>query len=192
MDAVYSVSAAGQAITTYIRNHMQRCEDQEDHPLLLRHILSGTSTDDELLPALHSRTGGAHCTTNPENRSTNFRRGTMVWYLSRATGAPCPFTRAGIQLCQYGENGKVGLSSGTREKKRERDRQRRSEQCGQKRKRLLRGRKESDGESADEEKPPKVKLTLRLRPCATSTSSATDSQSSGSPDIIDLSKDSDA
>jgi hypothetical protein len=191
MDAVYSVSAAGQAITTYIRNHMQRCEDQEDHPLLLRHILSGTSTDDELLPALHSRTGGAHCTTNPENRSTNFRRGTMVWYLSRATGAPCPFTRAGIQLCQYGENGKVGLSSGTREKKRERDRMRRSEQCGQKRKRLLRGHKGSDCESVEEgKKPHKVKLTLRLRPCAASRSSPSESQSSSSGNVIDLSRDS--
>ena len=188
-----SVSAAGQAITTYIRNHMQRCEDQEDHPLLLRHILSGTSADDELLPALHSRTGGAHCTANSEERLTNFRRGTMVWYLSRATGAPCPFTRAGIQLCQYGENGKVGSPNGTREKKRERDRQRRAEQCGQKRKRVLRGHKGSECESAEERgKPPKVKLTLRLRPCAALRSSPSGSQSSGSTNVIDLSKDSDA
>ena len=190
----YSVSAAGQAITTYIRNHMQRCEDQEDHPLLLRHILSGTSADDELLPALHSRTGGAHCTANPEDRLTNFRRGTMVWYLSRATGAPCPFTRAGIQLCQYGEDGKIGSPNGTREKKRERDRQRRSEQCGQKRKRLLRGRKGSECDSAEEGgKPPKVKLTLRLRPCAASRSSPlSESQSSESTDLIVLTRDSDA
>jgi hypothetical protein len=114
-----------------------------------------------------------------------------VWYLSRATGAPCPFTRVGIQLCQYGENGKAGLLNGTREKKRERDRQRTSEQCGQKRKRLLRGHVGSDGESAEDEKPPKVKLTLRLRPYAASRSSPAESQSSGSANIIDLSKDSD-
>jgi hypothetical protein len=184
------VSAAGQAITTYIRNHMQRCEDQEDYPLLLRHVLSGTSADDELLPALHSRTGGAHCTANAENRLTNFRRGTMVWYLSRATGAPCPFTRVGIQLCQYGENGKVGVVAGAREKKRERDRQRKLQQCGQKRKRLLRRRKGSECESPEEgEKRPKVKLTLRLRPCAVSRSSPAESQSSGSTDDIDFSKD---
>jgi len=184
-----NVSAAGQAITTYIRNHMQRCEDQEDHPLLLRHNLSGTSADDKLLPALHSRSGGAHCTVNPEDRLTNFRRGTMVWYLSRATGAPCPFARAGIQLCQYGENGKDGLPN-AREK---RERQRRPEKCGQKRKRLLRGHKGSDCESSEEGgKPPKVKLTLRLRPCATtSRSSPADSQSSGSANLIDLSKNSD-
>jgi hypothetical protein len=33
--------------------------------------------------------------------------------------SPCPFTRVGIQLCQYGENGKVGVVAGAREKKRE-------------------------------------------------------------------------
>lgn len=183
-----SVSAAGQAITTYIRNHMQRCETQDDHPLLLRHTLSGTSADDDLLPALHSRTGGAHCTVNPESRSTNFRRGTMVWYLSRATGAPCPFTRVGIRLCDYGENGKVGLPSGARERKRERDRQRRTAQCGQKRKRL-RGYKGSGSESADEgQKPPKIKLTLRLKPRAISKPSPSDSQSPHPTNVIDLSK----
>ena len=57
----YSVSAASQAITTYIRNHIRRCEEEQDHPLLLRHVLSGTASDDDLLPALHSRAGGAHC-----------------------------------------------------------------------------------------------------------------------------------
>jgi hypothetical protein len=187
-----SVSAAGQAITTYIRNHMQRCETQGDHPLLLRHILSGTSSDDELLPALHSRTGGAHCTLNSESRSTNFRRGTMIWYLSRATGVPCPFTRVGIRLCEYGENGKVGLN-GSRERKKERDRLRRSEQCGQKRKRQLRGYRGSDQESSEDgKKPPKVKLTLRLRPCALSQSPASVSPSSSSTNVIDLSKESDS
>ncbi|KAF7978094.1 hypothetical protein HWV62_1492 [Athelia sp. TMB] len=188
-----NVSAAGQAITTYIRNHMQRCETQDDHPLMLRHILSGTAADDDLLPALHSRTGGAHCTNNPDNRSTNFRRGTMVWYLSKATGAPCPFSRASIQLCNYGENGKLGIPSGAKERKRERDRQRRSEQCGQKRKRLLRGSKASDGESGDEgKKPPKIKLTLRLKPLASIRSSSSDSPSSRTDSLVDLSKDTDS
>jgi hypothetical protein len=198
-----SVSAAGQAITTYIRTHLQRCDEQEDHPLLLRHVLSGTSADDDLLPALHSRTGGAHCTVNPENRSTNFRRGTMVWYLSKATGAPCPFSRAGIRLCDYGENGKIGLPVGARERKRDRDRQRRQEQCGQKRKRSLRGCAEqgSDSESSDEaNRLPKVKLTLRLKPPCLSPSPISTSQSSlsvpssshHSREVIDLSKYSDS
>ena len=162
-----SVSAAGQAITTYIRSHLQRCDAQQDHPLLLRHVLSGTLSDDDLLPALHSRTGGAHCPANPDGRSTNFRKGTMVWYLSRATGAPCPFDRAGIQLCEYGENGRVGSQSDPRDRKKDRDRQRRLEEsCGQKRKRLPRGCLDPDSDSdLDSKPPPKVKLTLRLRPC---------------------------
>ena len=103
------MSAAGQAITTYIRNHLQRCEIQQDHPLLLRHVLSGTAADDDLVPALYSRAGGAHCALpQDDKRITNFRRGTVVWYLSRAAGVPCPFSRAGIRLCDYNENGRVG------------------------------------------------------------------------------------
>ncbi|KAJ6513858.1 hypothetical protein C8R47DRAFT_962663 [Mycena vitilis] len=148
-----NVSAASQAITTYIRTHMQRCESQQDHPLLLRHTLSGTPDDDDLLPALHSRSGGAHCAINTDTRATNFRRGTMVWYLSGATGAPCPFARAGIMLCEYGENGR------SLERARER-----SQECGTKRKRSLRGcAADSDSESSIVP-PPKVKLTLRLKP----------------------------
>jgi hypothetical protein len=155
------VSAASQAITTYIRTHMLRCDSQQDHPLLLRHTLSGTPSDDDLLPALHSRSGGAHCGINTDNRTTNFRRGTMVWYLSGATGAPCPFARAGIMLCEYGENGRIGSHS---DKKRQRDR---SVECGKKRKRSLRGcAAASDSESSADARPPppKVKLTLRLKP----------------------------
>ncbi|KDQ59431.1 hypothetical protein JAAARDRAFT_32991 [Jaapia argillacea MUCL 33604] len=201
-----NVSAAGQAITTYLRNHMQRCDDQQDHPLLLRHVLSGTPSDDDLVPALHSRTGGAHCTLGPsDTRVTNFRKGTMVWYLSRAAGAPCPFARVGIRLCDYGENGKSGhQAKDAKERKRERDRMRRAAQCGQKRKRLLRScavPKDSDSESAsdeEEKRPPKVKLTLRLRPCLPSTPSSSASTPSApsaaaaSPDVIDLSKESDS
>ncbi|KAI0928379.1 hypothetical protein AcW1_005639 [Taiwanofungus camphoratus] len=202
-----NVSAAGQAITTYIRNHLQRCEVQQDHPLLLRHVLSGTASDDELVPALHSRVGGAHCTLGPsDNRITNFRRGTMVWYLSKAAGAPCPFARAGIRLSDYSENGKVGSAPNHgRERKRERDRLRRAEQCGHKRKRLLRAcaDKGSDSDSLGEEekRPPKVKLTLRLRPSLVTASSALSPAASVQSDpshgsqpheVIDLSKDSDS
>jgi hypothetical protein len=133
------------------------CKDQEDYLLLLHHVLPGTSVDDKVLPVLHSHTGSPHCTVNAENWLTNFRWGTMIWYLSRVTGSPCPFTRVDIQLCQYGENGKVGVVAGAREKKREWDWQWKLEQCGQKRKRLLRGRKGSESKSPEEgDKPAKV------------------------------------
>ncbi|KAI0062382.1 hypothetical protein BV25DRAFT_1804163 [Artomyces pyxidatus] len=206
-----NVSAAGQAITTYIRNHMQRCEDQQDQPLLLRHILSGTPSDDELVPALHSRSGGAHCALpSGDNRTTNFRRGTMVWYLSRAAGAPCPFARAGIRLCEYTENGKIGSTAkDPKERKRERDRKRRAEQCGQKRKRLSRACADGSVDSAEsgsdvDNRPPKVKLTLRLKPSPFGSSPSPSHDCPPPPgslptvsdpffrDIIDLSKDSDS
>ncbi|PIL23834.1 transcription factor [Ganoderma sinense ZZ0214-1] len=172
-----NLSAAGQAITTFMRNHSQRCETQLDQPLLLRHIMSGTPSDDELVAGLYSRVGGAHCTqAEDQNRLTNFRRGTAVWYLSKAAGAPCPFARAGIRLCDYNENGKVGMPiNAGREKKRERDRLRKA---GQKRKRLLRSCAdkvpESVTDSSDEEdrRPPKVKLMLKLKPSLTPTPSA--------------------
>lgn len=195
-----SASAAGQAITTYIRNHLQRCEVQQDHPLLLRHVLSGTPSDDDLVPALHSRAGGAHCSLPPgEKRITNFRRGTVVWYLSRAAGVPCPFSRAGIRLCEYNENGRVGTAVNPgKERKRERDRMRRAEQSGQKRKRLPRAcatKHDSDTDSSGDEDapPPKVKLTLRLKPVAAfSTGASSSSGQVSSPEIVDLSRDSDS
>ncbi|KAJ7905312.1 hypothetical protein B0H14DRAFT_2659810 [Mycena olivaceomarginata] len=184
-----NVSAASQAITTYIRIHMQRCEAQQDHPLLLRHTLSGTPSDDDLLPALHSRSGGAHCGINTDNRATNFRRGTMVWYLSGATGAPCPFARAGIMLCEYGENGRTG--SQLRDKKKQPDR---SEECGSKRKRSLRGcAADSDSESSIEEvrPPPKVKLTLRLKPLrAFASTEPRQPELASNPEPINISDDS--
>ncbi|KAF4608738.1 hypothetical protein EYR40_001085 [Pleurotus pulmonarius] len=165
-----TVSAANQAITTYIRSHMQRCEAQQDTPLLLKHTLSGTPSDDDLLPALHSRSGGAQCASGPGNKVTNFRRGTVVWYLSRATGAPCPFARAGIRLCDYVDRGKP-------EPKKPRHTIDEQQQCGQKRKRQLRNRlggggDESDTLLDDAQRPPKVKLTLRLKPMLTQASSS--------------------
>jgi len=152
-----SASAAGQAITSFIRSHMQRCDLEQDQPLLLKHTLSGTPSDDDLVPALHSRSGGAHCALNDtEQRVTNFRRGTVIWYLSRAAGAPCPFARVGIRLCDYKYTGDAKFEE---------------QQCGHKRKRLLRARagykdgSDSDGLLSDSERrPPKVKLLLRLKP----------------------------
>ena len=102
-----------------------------------------------------------------------------MWYLSRATGAPCPFTRAGIRLCEYGESGKAGSTSGFRDKKREGDKQHR-EACGQKRKRPLRSNRRSSSESADEGPQPKIKLTLRLKPRAVSNPSLSPSNSQSS------------
>lgn len=169
--SLVSVSAASQAITTYIRTHMHRCDTQQDHPLLLRHVLSGTPSDDDLLPALHSRSGGAHCTSNlQQTRLTNFRRGTTVWYLSRATGAPCPFARASIRLCDYGEEGKYAHLTADKKRKHDKDRRldHQHQSCGQKRKRPLRGCvvRGSATDSDDDKPPPKVKLTLRLKPLA--------------------------
>lgn len=206
-----NVSAASQAITTYIRNHLSRCEAQQDHPLLLRHTLSGTPADDDLVPALHSRVGGAPiqrqsldstCPNQniPTGRHTNFRRGTIVWYLSKASGVSCPFSRAGILLSNY-----PASTSNTKPRKQSHDPM---EKCGEKRKRFISRRcrvndrlsesaspspssspvdsgyaesvsSSSDEEDDEPERPPKVKLTLRLRP-----SSTTDPT-----DIIDLSHD---
>jgi hypothetical protein len=156
---LYSLSAAAQAITTYLRAHKARCDKQQDQPLLLSHTLSGTPADDNLVPALHSRSGGDSHPT--ENRLTNFRKGTAVWYLSRATGAPCPFSRAGIRLCDYTDPDaqdpmKEQLGS---------NKKRLVERCGEKRKRPLRGCVVR-GSGSDNERPPKVKLTLRLKPLA--------------------------
>jgi len=169
-----SASAAGQAITSFIRNHMQRCDLEQDQPLLLKHTLSGTPSDDDLVPALHSRSGGAHCVFNDtEQRVTNFRRGTVIWYLSRAAGAPCPFARAGIRLCNYKYTGDAKFEQ---------------QQCGHKRKRLLRARTgDKDGSDSDspqsdsERRPPKVKLLLRLKPRVSPPS--TDATTNPSPQL---------
>ncbi|RPD65963.1 hypothetical protein L226DRAFT_455201 [Lentinus tigrinus ALCF2SS1-7] len=184
-----NVSAAGQAITTFIRNHLARCDAQQDQSLLLKQTMSGTISDDDLVPALYSRIGGAHCTLpEDENRLTNFRRGTAVWYLSKAAGLPCPFARSGIRLCDYNENGKVGMPINPgRERRRERDRQRNAaradEGVGQKRKRLLRSCADklpgsvSDSSDEEEKRPPKVKLMLRLKPSMASCPNASTSGS---------------
>lgn len=163
-------SAAGQAITTYIRNHNQRCEEQHDQPLLLSHTLSGTSADDDLAQGLHSKSGGAHVSKS-DKRLTNFRRGTAVWYLSRATGAPCPFSRANIRLCDYVIEDKPPLILSAQPATKPRRSQ--PEICGQKRKRPVRSCNkglDEDGNASDASvlddppPPPKVKLTLRLKP----------------------------
>ena len=232
----HSVSAASQAITTYIRNHMTRCEAQQDHPLLLRHVLSGTLADDDLVPALYSRRGGAAnpIKSSPKDpgcndknvaqiaqgalegeRLTNFRRGTMVWYLSKAAGVSCPFARAGIRLCEYGKEGKkLAEKHGDETRPSPQKHTDRDEaQCGEKRKRARRGcRRISDGfqdssstgrdsqspaidsgygelsaDSSDDERPPKVKLTLRLRPSMPRP--PTPAVASQPREVIDLSSD---
>lgn len=190
-----SLSAASQAITTYIRSHLHRCESQQDIPLLMRHVLSGTDVDDHLLPALYSTSGGAQSSVHPHNnRVTNFRRGTMVWYLSRATGAPCPFARAGIRLCDYGENSSTPQSASRSNKKLNPPDH--HESCGQKRKRSLRSAyaatPDSPPVSDHGSPPPKVKLTLRLKPLTNLTispdpesdaSMSTDNSDSQQPDL---------
>lgn len=224
-----NVSAASQAITTYIRNHLSRCEAKQDHPLLLRHVLSGTPADDKLVPALYSRVGGATSVnksiskegverkpTQPvdgmqDGRLTNFRRGTMVWYLSKAAGVSCPFARAGIRLCEYGKEGK-GQSIMTEDAVGSPNKPKWDQaHCGEKRKRLRRGCRQasqdfnqqsskersrpssnvsvyvadsSDSDIEDEGRPPKVKVTLRLRP------SSPVPTSSPPREVIDLSSES--
>jgi hypothetical protein len=84
-----------------------------------------------------------------------------------------------------------------KERRRLRDRQRRLERCGDKRKRSLRGYESnkretssqfsSDEEPVESERPPKVKLVLRLQP-RTKSSSISPSETSSSS-VIDLSKD---
>lgn len=94
-----SASAASQAITTFIRNHLNRCRQDHSMPLLLSLLLTGTDADDRLVPALHSRSGGNPASLkSPNSALTNFRRGTTVWYLSEAAGAVCPFKRVGLSL----------------------------------------------------------------------------------------------
>jgi len=176
----FSLSAAAQAVTTYLRAHKIRCDKQQDVPLLLSHTLSGTPADDDLVPALYSRSGGD---SHPlPNRLTNFRKGTAVWYLSRATGVACPFAKAGIRLCDY-----VNLNTtpdqvfppSTEQHGRKRDSQS-QEVCGQKRKRPLRGCV-ARATGSEDERPPKVKLTLRLKPLhMLNTSSNVDNVAEGS------------
>lgn len=115
----------------------------------------------------------------------------MVWYLSKATGAPCPFTRAGIRLFDYTESGNLGLPStnvtdhhrGTVPSLR-----------GQKRKRPPRdnySRRPPDSNSDDEDQRPfKVKLTLRLPSLLTLSFPKVPSAMAGSADVIDIASDS--
>ncbi|KAF5331146.1 hypothetical protein D9619_005740 [Psilocybe cf. subviscida] len=157
-----NLSAAAQAITTYLRAHKTRCDKEQDQPLLLSHTLSGTPADDDLVPALHSRSGGD---SHPlENRLTNFRRGTAVWYLSRATGVPCPFTRAGIRLCDYHFTPDPTTAPRERRAPGCERKSARVAVAGEKRKRPLRTPMTITGADSENERPPKVKLTLRLKP----------------------------
>ncbi|KAJ2917593.1 hypothetical protein MD484_g2779, partial [Candolleomyces efflorescens] len=161
--ACQNTSAATQAITTYLRMHNERCEADHDQPLLLSHSLSGTDADDDLIPALYSLQGGNPRKVSPARR-TNFRKNTAVWYLSRATGAPCPFARAGIRLCDY-----THLDEEIEDRDRKRRRPAQDETLlGQKRKRPHRScaaRDSSDEDLSENEidDRPQKKLTLRIR-----------------------------
>ncbi|KAJ7582812.1 hypothetical protein C8J56DRAFT_232175 [Mycena floridula] len=199
----HKASAALQAISSYLRTHLERCELQQDQPLVLRHYLSGTVLDDDLVPALHSRTGGSHQPVDEAAipaRTTNFRKGTAVYYLSRVTGAPCPFSRVGIRLCDYVEKGDIvdvdvdesKLSKPEHKVERQRGSRRiaarvgaesallESEQCGKKRKRsppdsrthTTSEQVSSDASDSERPSPPtRIKLTLRLKPLAQVTAS---------------------
>ncbi|TFK26388.1 hypothetical protein FA15DRAFT_615866 [Coprinopsis marcescibilis] len=169
-------SAATQAITTYLRLHNERCEADHDQPLLLSHNMSGTDADDDLIPALYSLQGGNPRKLSP-NRQTNFRKNTAVWYLSRATGAPCPFARAGIRLCDYDD---FNEEEHERESKRRRLKHQIVPPAGHKRKRPLRScvaKGASDTESEHEEDArPQKKLTLRIKINTAFTNRASASQ----------------
>jgi hypothetical protein len=159
---LYSLSATAQAITTYLRAHKTRCDKEQDQPLLLSHTLSGTPADDDLVSALHSRSGGD---SHPlDNRLTNFRKGTAVWYLSRATGVPCPFTRAGIRLCDYRLTPDPTTAPREQHIAGSERKSARVAVAGEKRKRPLRTPMTITGADSENERPPKVKLTLRLKP----------------------------
>lgn len=85
-----SPSAAGQAIGTHIRNHIARHADAPWTQLLSSYKLEGGTPDEE------ARIGGAvYCAS-----LASCRRGTTVWYMSRAAGKPCPFERIGVSVPQ--------------------------------------------------------------------------------------------
>lgn len=151
-------------------------------------MLSGTPKDDALAPALYSRSGGNISKQQKDEngkdvveRKTAFRRGTTVWYLSKAAGAPCPFARCGIALRDFSEvsaitgaesrkgsgagkrNDVSGESSRGLKRKREREGLRRRTTIG-----TAVTPYADEEEEVEGRKPPKIKLTLRLRPCLTS------------------------
>ncbi|KAG1738685.1 hypothetical protein EDD22DRAFT_766105, partial [Suillus occidentalis] len=123
------------------------------------------TTDDDLVPALHSRVEGAPLQRQPLDsiRHTNFRRGTIIWYLSKVSGVSCPFSRAGILLLNY-----PASTSNIKPQKRSHDPMERRKRLISRRCRVTGRLSESASpspSSEDEpERPPKVKLTPRLRP----------------------------
>ncbi|KIJ44127.1 hypothetical protein M422DRAFT_252622 [Sphaerobolus stellatus SS14] len=180
-----NVSAASQAITTFIRNHLQRCHQDGSTPLLYSVSLTGIrERDDPLAPALHSRSGGTSSQGPSAEEDvvslTKFRKGTTVWYLSEVVGAPCPFAREGVSL----DDITGGPPCGT---KRKRD----SRQLGPRKmpangpSKLARFLSQSD--AVPSPTLPRVKLTLRLRPpepvpSSDSESSSDESRESDSED----------
>lgn len=104
-----------------------------------------------------------------KERATCFRRGTTVWYLSRAAGAPCPFARSGIALRDYAECSSITsvegrkvdgeMSRGTK-RKRERSLRKRAGSGPA-------ARYDDNDSELEERKPSKIKITLRIPPSST-------------------------
>ncbi|PVF98931.1 hypothetical protein CPB86DRAFT_336769 [Serendipita vermifera] len=94
-----SPSAAQQSIGTHIRNHMQRHADNPQNALLSYYKLEGGSDD--------VRVGAALFRLSPRSG----RKGTMVWFLSRATGKPCPFERIGVHVSNSAHPSSIIVSS---------------------------------------------------------------------------------
>ncbi|KAF8520223.1 hypothetical protein BU17DRAFT_11481, partial [Hysterangium stoloniferum] len=154
-----AASAASQAITTFIRNHLNRCREDRSMPLLLSLPLSGTDADDRLAPALHSRSGGTSTSAKPPGCTlTNFRRGTTVWYLSEAAGAPCPFNRAGLSVDAIATSHPNGI-------KRKRDSRRSLPRKLQAQGPAMgtRHRQDLDQDGSATMSRPRIKLTIRMK-----------------------------
>lgn len=81
-----SPSAAGQAIGTHIRNHTARHAQEPTNALLSSYRLVGGLEDARLSSALYCSMPGT-C-----------RKGTTVWYLSKAAGKACPFEQTADNL----------------------------------------------------------------------------------------------
>ncbi|KAG8802791.1 hypothetical protein FRC16_008707, partial [Serendipita sp. 398] len=82
-----SPSAASQSIGTHIRAHIARHADRPWNALLASYKLSNSPDDHPPATAINSLFVAS-------------RRGTKLWYVSRAAGKPCPFERIGISVKQ--------------------------------------------------------------------------------------------
>lgn len=121
-----SPSAAGQAIGTHIRNHTARHAQEPTNALLSSYRLVGGLEDARLASALYCSMPGT-C-----------RKGTTVWYLSKAAGKSCPFENT----CTTPSPGNLASSASG----------------------LGIKRKIPPDDSAELQRPNKIRITLRLPP----------------------------